>query len=268
MLDVLFDLRRQLDSHRQPRHAATVSALGATLHDIGLSHPYALADDQLAHLQASVSALGHVAAGREFPNATQSVLRISGVAVLRRILRWNYGALADNTRINAYSSDAAIYEALLARSLAEGDWLSLDRFAKGFVKNRRGFSWWTTWDGLQRQPFEGSRRLGLVDDWIPEHALLLRCDIRDLRVPSCVDGFDGPIFEASPESASHGRTIDLNGSAQPMPGEPEFVLPPISSDRIWLWPILIDRGRRASSTPVPEGDPTWRRVASYYRSLI
>jgi hypothetical protein len=260
----VFECRTSVDARKQRQLKPLLDELCAALKEkVQRPHPYDLSLDHKKQLR-SVGAYKEGARGLEAHLGGKQVAlyRLMSVGVLQYyVTKW----------IGPHLSDGALMEVLLERS--NGAWLSLSDVAQKEFCNARRFSWWTTFDGLLQQPFIGGRRLGLVDDWIASDSVLLRLDVSDLSVvrvcvPTIIDGFDGPIFDAV-DSEAHseaGRTIDLNPPGPLRPGETELAISPIPVHAISMLPLKIE-GNLRSGDPVPQTRVTWTRLVQYYRSL-
>jgi hypothetical protein len=152
-------------------------------------------------------------------------------------------------------------------------WLTLSEYASGNLQNERGFSWWTTLDTLLSIPFRSGHQLGLLDNWIPVCAVVMRCTIERTAeltcVPSVLDAACSPIFAAtrSSDSPKSGVTIDLRGTGPATEGVPEFVLGPVPTEVIEFIPILISDDQRPAPR-VPNDATTWARLVPLYEGLL
>lgn len=267
-LQRLFELRIRLERRRQPDYQKPLENLLDTLRGKHIDHPYGLDEVIREELFQLIGDLREGGRGRDAAPDHPYLYRLTSVGALRHMktLSWDYGASPGGWTLTQFSSDGQIHEALLAEaSGTKTGWLPLGPYAVGSIANPRLFSWWTTYEGLLHNTFVAGRRLGLVDDWIAEDAIVLRCAAGNAKVPNAVDGFEGPVFQACDDATSCpcGQTIDLNGDGEVGPGEPEFVLRPMSTDDLWFRPIRIEPATRRAHPEVPESDVTWERVYRY-----
>jgi hypothetical protein len=258
----LFHERCGLDSRRQPAREVSEKELVATWKALfpGTMHPYGMASTEKGALAKASPHFGGGSAGRKVALSTSHIYALTGVPKMRFLAGWR-----------STERDETIHDQLIAAAGTPRRWIPLAPHVRGPFESFRKFTWWTTWDiTAAGQPFVAGRRLGLIDSWIPELALILRCRFEPAMATVCVptgcDAFDGPVFEAMLDSNPSGRTINLN--TDPFtPGEPEYAVTSLAADRIDVFPVRIGPTLRRSILPaVLEDDGTWNRLAAYYRA--
>jgi hypothetical protein len=102
--------------------------------------------------------------------------------------------------------------------------------------------------------------------------VLLRCTVNGAcptpYVPTGLDAFDGPVFEAAqelPQKSESGYTINL-AQAVLVRGEQELLMEPIPSILVSIKPMLIEGKMKNRGTPVRKDSTTWQKLVSYYRA--
>jgi hypothetical protein len=128
----------------------------------------------------------------------------------------------------------------------ESDWLNLGLFLSGFIRNKRGFSWWTN---EVPDRIEKVFKLGLVSNWIIEESIILRVKTtkikKEIFIPRTLEGFDQVIFMPVKENSSkNGFTINLNNIENFPDGYNEYVLPEIDVNKIEFRTILFDKSSK------------------------
>jgi hypothetical protein len=255
----VFKARCNLDAARQPGRNTTLTALTTSLKNIPADHPYDLPFPDRLQLCALVQDFALGAQGNPATVHGEYLYRFASIGQLVRDATWR-----------GHTNDALAFGALTAAYLQDRAWLALRRFARGSFHNYRGFSWWTSFDPTTTHLWDAWRRVGLLDDWMMQESVMLRCRVDGcpaLRVPNIVDGFEGPVFEATnePPPASTGTAIDLS-QATYGPGEPELVVPALPVTCIDVQPVLISRKVKSRGTPARDDVITWRRLENYYRT--
>jgi len=258
--DALFLERCRLDLRRQPSRDTSLKELIATWKALfpTLGHPYAMQAKEKGQLAKSSVHFGGGSLGAQTTPAVKYLYALTSVRKLDYLATWH-----------SSETDEAIHDKLVDLAGKPRRWIPLASHVAGPLKSFRMFTWWTTMDVVATgQPFIAGRRLGLVDSWIANLAVILRWEIdpaaASLHLPTCCDAFDGPVFESMPESGSSGRTIDLNCNPFEA-GEPEFAVTALPVDQISVYPIRVGPDFRRHVPPLAEDDGTWTRLAEYYR---
>jgi len=263
----LYDMQCRIGPTRQPRHAPRFRELRAELVKLGARHPYALNS-------AAITALMSCASFAEVGNGlianlpqSRNLYRITSVMNLVRYTTWTAIPNQDNT-------DDEVWRELALDRERNGDWLSLHSYANGHLRGFRGITWWTTREGLLTNPVQVAHSMGLVNDWIPSYAIVLRCSSDGIRastkvtVPDIVDGFVQEVFHPTRdvERPASGLTINLGPDNKLTHGGDEFVAGPLPVEQIQMWPIQITPEMRAAR-PVWLGSNLWDALYSYYDTL-
>jgi hypothetical protein len=248
----------QLDRARHPGSAQGLDLASEWLARERKEHPYELEEG----LEARLFGYVRCAAAAGDPATLSSVeylYRLASYPSIQYALQWKKKVL--------HSEVVADWRE------AGGQWLPLTSYAAGTIQNERGFSWWTTFSGIDLDPFRAGHRLGLPDKWIAVRAVILRCPIAEVRtghlarVPIPTDAICSPVFESTRTSDNppHGMTIDLRGTGTPTTGVPEVALLPVPSKIVDFMPIEIDiRGE----PNVHWNSTTWARLLQRYRELL
>lgn len=266
----IFELREEIDRDRQPTLSTHLTKLIHLVEPVA-DHPYELppGSERALYDLAGCEECNHNAA--KWPAETEHVYRLHSLPSALRFLEWP--EYADELAAGAIDELLTpIFESLSADFEAANDWLRLSSYASGEIANDRAFSWWTTFKEICDDPWFGSHRLGLPDQWIPLRGLLLRCESITAesyaRVPTALDGFYSPIFACSvineDVTPSAGETIDLRGNGPVIRGVPEYALRPLPTTVIDFVPVLVDH---RPEPRVPWSHPTWQRVADAYEGM-
>jgi hypothetical protein len=205
-----------------------------------------------------VAAFAQGAQGNVAGVESEYIFRISSIGDVVRSVSWK----------NRTNDDAA-FDPIFALSDPTRPWLRLANFATGAYQNYRAFSWWSTFDLSSGELWNAWRRIGLLDDWIMNESLLMRCrrSAIEAHVPTTLDGFEGPVFEAmnEQERSVTGRAIDL--SKRPFAaGEVEVVVGAIAVDHIDVMPVLVPDFSKHQGVPVRDTLETWTDLEKYYRA--
>lgn len=253
--------RQVLDPKRQTSQRAVFTSLVNALAQVAVPHPYELSYPARAHLLSAVPTFASLASTWHAALETQHLFRLCAIGSVVRGSGWRFR-----------TSDEEAYDALFARYHTSGlDWVPLSWFASGVLQNYRGFTWWSSLDLTGPELWNLWRRVGLLDNWIVHQSVILRCRSDQVRamVPSCVDAFEGPVFESAYDrpDPGFGRTIDL--SCQPFaPGVPEYVLPALPTASIDVRPVLVTKSMKAQGVPVVDAPPIWASLHEYYDDLV
>jgi hypothetical protein len=255
----VFALRLQLDRLRQPNSARWLDLASQWLDRERKEHPYELDETLETELFSHVSATA-AAGSTATLECADHLYRLASYPSIQYALQWKKKKILHSDLVADLRDNG-------------GQWLALSVYADGLIQNERGFSWWTTYDAIDRDPFRAGHRLGLPDKWIAVRAVILRCSAaevrgRDLaRIPMPIDALCSPIFAAtrSSDNPAHGVTMDLRGTDTPTVGVPEVALLPVPSEIVDFMPIEID----ARGEPNVQWDTTtWARLLRRYQELL
>jgi hypothetical protein len=258
--EAIFAIRSDLDAIRQPATRDHLRTLRDRVLALAAPHPYDMPFPDRLDLCTVVGAYAQGAQGGVAEVESEYIFRISSIGELVRSVSWT----------NRTNDDAA-FDPIFALSDTARRWLRLADFATGAYQNYRAFSWWSTSDLSAGELWSAWRRVGLLDDWIMNESVLMRCrrDAIKARVPTTLDGFEGPVFEAMDEQQRPvtGRAIDL--SRRPFaPGEVEVVVGAIAVDQIDLLPVLVPESSKHQGVPVRDSLETWTALEQYYRACF
>jgi hypothetical protein len=161
-------------------------------------------------------------------------------------------------------------------SKGKGDWVALSRLARGsYLCEPRHFSWWTTFP-LFEDVIGGAHQIGMTNDWVAEHSVVLRCPVEYVKssgsayVPSVIDAYTQMIFHPtkSASSPAHGVTVNLSMYPTLAPGIDEVLLPALPVDVLDILPVYVDdwyrRGKNAVNSDWPE---LHGLLKSYYENM-
>ena len=241
-LTELFAIRSRIDPVRQPHYRNHYSSLHKFLQDRAVTDPFSWegADDDFWDnlLKNPLFVSGSDGAEiKDRPRDSQYCYRITSVSKLVKF--------STEGRLTRGAVDKDNWDTVNNDYLVRKDWMALKGFVQGELGGPRGFTWWTPHDFLP-DPYQASHRIGLVDEWIPANALLLRCHSDDLlaskaaKRPTIVDAFDAPIFFATMDSASPPTGLSIDLEANPLCVEQcEVVCSRIPVDKIECLPIPL-----------------------------
>lgn len=266
-LFAIFESRLKLASQRQATWAAELEELREFLaaRDDCDRHPYTLPTEAL-------DALKKLACWRPAPSGHPAecpsegyMYRISSIRSVVWAFEWNPD-LAPRL-----SDDTVLWSVLLEHARASGGWVSLDALGSGAYCTKRGFTWWTSLAGIEDDLILAAHRLGIPDNFIFEHSVVLRVPagvMRELsaaRVPTVLDAVDLPIFYPTREAdrPRSGVTINVANTPNLAEGETEYAVGPLPACSIEVLPILVDRQawRAFRGSSRTDGTaPTRRRV--------
>jgi len=241
----IYILRKQIDPDRQPSTRPRLAPLWESIERLGADTPYDLTDDQLSDLLAERE-FTTCGMGRHANSSATYLYRLTSIAALvRSVTKWT-------ARIRAEASDQSLFRLLDNDYRRTGGWLSLSAYATGNLRGFRGISWWAHHDFSGPRTIEAAYKCGLPNDWIPVNAVVLRCRVKNLkmpeslRVPEGVDAFFSEIFQAVHEDAplAAGEAIDLTDPTRLVVGEKEFVIGSIPVGAVELKPLNLRDGRR------------------------
>src|ERR1044071_5584899 len=243
----IYQLRQGLAPRGQPSRERDLQSLDKDSRRRNLSHPY-VGTEPLQQALMRKPCFAEGAKGRAAAARTDGFLyRLCAPPKVVKYTDWLFWPR--NYR-HSGSDEKALFEWLHQHHQAVQDWIPLAKFARGILSAPRKFTWWTTEEMTPANLVDSAHRLGIPNEGIPTHALILRFPIGDLdldrlRVPSVVDAFDSPIFHPTldDEHPPAGRTIDLR-NGKPGLGCEEYVLGPVPVEKISFLPVLVDEERR------------------------
>lgn len=208
-------------------------------------HPYRLSAHQIEELM-NIPNFSHGASGKGAVLPNQEYLyRISTIT---RLLSYTTGWHSASPRKEDLPWVAfRFFEAEMSRTKR---WLPLAQYAGGRFSSPRGFSFWSSQElplGPLSLLLENAHRVGVPNDWLDEVCVLMRCRTNHLKsenlshIPTVVDGFDSHIFHPTKEAErpTCGVAINLKLSSSLSTGRDEYVLGPIQTDAIEVFPVQI-----------------------------
>ena len=267
----IYSLRETVAQRRQQKHSTHLSSLENILTSVlKKDHPYKLTYQQKLEF-CSIPGYQTDAFGAQAVVPSQSFLyRMCTIETLILNTEW---ITPEAFRL----SDEDEWSQINQRQDELGDWVPLREFAGGQYKLApRIFSWWTSMP-LHEDVVFGAHRIGIVNDWVGEHTLILRCPVdyitnNDLAfVPSVIDAYTHPVFHPTNDGGKpvYGITIDL--SFYPMtlvPGTDEVLLAPISTNYIDIMPIRVDNSKRHARASVLLDDAEFIDLLHLYYSNL
>lgn len=161
------------------------------------------------------------------------------ITSLNTIIRNN-----DHYNINSKYFDEILEPHLLymklVRSGKSNKWVPFTDICNNFYNGHRGFTWWTQ---QEITPITASNiislahKLGICNDWLCDHSLLLKCDLdkidrNSISVPTAIDAYDQIIFKTLDFSIGqeHGETINLADITSK--GLKEFTIKQIAAEAV------------------------------------
>ncbi len=176
------------------------------LASIGGSHPYTLTANDLRRLRRIESWTQANSIG---PASFQerALYRLGSIDAVGRAFAWH------SFDVGAMLTTEELLEAVDSLPATDG-WIALSEHAEGQLPPFRGRLWWTTAPIDVSAIAKSAYSLGIVNDFIPEYAVLLRLTLSGgevCEIPSCVDGYHSPVFRIIEHRsiAGTGLTLDL-----------------------------------------------------------
>lgn len=241
-LQILYELRQDKGAKRQPTFETDLIDLDRIMEG---KHPYRLSAHQIEELM-NIPNFSHGASGKGAVLPNQEYLyRISTIT---RLLSYTTGWHSASPRKEDLPWVAfRFFEAEMSRTKR---WLPLAQYAGGRFSSPRGFSFWSSQElplGPLSLLLENAHRVGVPNDWLDEVCVLMRCRTNHLKsenlshIPTVVDGFDSHIFHPTKEAErpTCGVAINLKLSSSLSTGRDEYVLGPIQTDAIEVFPVQI-----------------------------
>lgn len=262
----IHSIRSKLDKERQPVFTDELQAATKGIKHLDMGNPYLLGRGiENRILKDPVFSSGTKGIEVE-PNGIDYIYRLTAVnsVVNDPRIQWR-------NRLQKNKSDDKIWESLNLEQKRQQDWLALTLFAKGSLGGFRNFTWWTNHVIDEIEVVESAHRMGIPNDYIAKHALILRCNVSSytsalsICSPTTLDGFFSLIFLAEYEDECHsgGTTIALSDSSEFDDGVTEYVLPPIPARCVDFIPVEIDSFIRAKS-PVNLSHEFLNRLLRFY----
>ncbi len=245
---ILYNLRRISDPKRQPRHSTDFAELELQVENLTppCPDPYSVEKEHWKDLSRSNAykavCLGlpaKVLGGYYFRLTTWPKL----VADIEESTRKFFLGTPD---LDDTGKTFALIETL---SGIPGQWQPLKTFVRGKLKGRRGMTWWTTTNLPSPKTMCSAHTMGLFNNDVGTDVLILRCEARyfktrTVRVPSIVDGYFFPVFNATQDidAPIAGQAISLE---EPIlgPGADEYVVAAvdIDVDDVHVWPLNLNK---------------------------
>jgi hypothetical protein len=240
----LYEIRKRLDSKRQPGHASALLKLDGALRSLDppKEHPYKLTDPDLAALRQKADYKSICRNGKSAHIQSKYCYRLVTWAKLEN-------DISDITRsgriAHSYAREDEVFRHIQGQHISKGGWIPLSDFIGGILIGRQGFTWWTSTELPTSATMCGAHQMGLLNKEIGTEVLILRCETDRLRignpkVPSVVDAFFSHIFCAMRESDNPrcGRAISLESPIALELGADEFVVGPIDIEacQLEIWP--------------------------------
>jgi hypothetical protein len=234
--------RRTVEMMRQPKFANDVQTLDQLLEQGGCKHPYNGSAVKVLEGHALVNgARGGVAVrakGGPFYHITFASKLTSDPA-----LQWK-------PRIIAYKPLEDILTFLRGRAYL--DWTPLTLVARGAIGGLRQFTWWSS-EGIDEEDLlRDVHRRGLPNDWLGlGQLIILRWMPRgplngEARIPTPVDGYFSPVFNAVLEGDPRGCgfALDIQNPSDLKEGADEYAVTPIPVEEI-SWKLMeLKRNRQ------------------------
>lgn len=238
----IFQARHVLDSRRQPRHGGALDRLLASLAQLPpppdtSAHPYHLLPHHFNWLDANESHFLATAHGP--PAQPPGAGYLFRLANIKSLLRDNPGWVSNREPIEQH-------RILIEEYRQTRRWIRLKRVIHGPLRGSRGVTWWTSNRVSPDALISCAYKLGIARNWISSWSILLRCprtafDHAALRVPTVIDAFNLPIFDASAEADNpgSGRAIDLTRPDALAPGWDEYVASEVDVDQVEMLPLEV-----------------------------
>ena len=147
--------------------------------------------------------------------------------------------------------------------------MPLGRLLAGDYCGWRAITWWLPRNPALDSVLAHAYAIGIPRDYIAERSVILRCRTADmfthgiLRVPTCLDGFDAPVFWATPDgTTSSGQAIDLTDPDRLLLREREYVVLTIDSEAVEFVPVV----REGGSDEDHRLESLWSHLEAFYAS--
>jgi len=241
-LQILYGLRQDKGAERQPTFETDLIDLDRIMAG---KHPYRLSARELQELMNSPN-FSRGASGNTAVLPNQEYLyRISTITkLLSYTTQWHS---TSPRREDLPWVAFRFFEAEVSRMRR---WLPLAQYAGGEFASPRGFSFWSSQELMQSplsRLLENAHRVGVPNDWLDEVSVIMRCRTKYLEsenlahIPTVVDSFDSHIFHPTKEveRPTCGVAINLKLSSSLSTGRDEYVLGPIQTDAIEVYPVRI-----------------------------
>lgn len=268
----IFQARHVLDSRRQPRHGGALDKLLSSLAQLPpppdtSAHPYHLLPHHFTWLGANESSFKATANGPPAqPPGADHLFRLTNITSLLR----------DNHRWVSNRKPIEQHRLLIEEYRQTRRWIPLNRVIHGPLRGSRGVTWWTSYRVLPDALVACAYKLGIARNWISSWSILLRCPKTafghaPLRVPTVIDAFNLPIFDASAEADNpgSGRAIDLTQPDALAPGRDEYVASEVDVDQVEMLPLEV-AAADATADPhcLEDTSPLLNSLLAYYRLAL
>lgn len=263
----LYNLRRNIAQNRQSNHTPLYTQLHDFLVSLGNTHSYDLSFESKSKFESLSFFVDDTFGGNaRIPSgADDFVYRVCSIVDIVKGTRWRHDE----------GTDLENWHQIYTKS--KGGWIRLSKLAAGtYTCSPRHFSWWTSFP-LYQDVISSAHRIGMTNDWIAEHCVVLRCPIDYINrnnlafVPSVIDAFMQMIFHPTRDTVCppYGITIDL--SLYPVtltPGIDEVVLRQLPVEEIEILPVHADSAYRKGKTVVISNSPEFSMLLEYYYQNI
>jgi hypothetical protein len=268
-LTEIHGIRQRKGRVRQPLHKDGLDELHEEIK--GKGHPYRLGEEIRLLMGKESFSIGGIGTPARVPNQ-EYLYRLSPVKKAAK-----YSSVWTSSSPRAEDQPPVIFGHWNdAFKKSKGQWLRLGDYAQGHFASPRGFTFWTSFelqpDGVVDNTYHMStghaHRLGLPNDWLDDHSVILRCRVKRVgemaHVPTVLDGFDSEIFypTRAANNPPSGITIELNFPGPLKDSKEEFALRKIDVREIEMLPVIVDTDVEPyinSDSPV-----LWNLLAKYY----
>jgi hypothetical protein len=268
----IFQARHVLDSRRQPRHGDALEKLLASLAQLPpppdtSAHPYHLLPHHITWLGANEGSF--LATAHGLPAQPPSGDHLFRLANIKSLLRDNPGWVSNREPIEQH-------RILVEEYHQTRRWIPLKRVIRGPLRGSRGVTWWTSYRVSPDALVASAYKLGIARNWISSWSILLRCKRTAfthaaLRVPTVIDAFNLPIFDASAEADNpgSGRAIDLTRPDALAPGRDEYVASEVEVDQVEMLPLeVVAADATADPHCLEDTSPLLNSLLAYYRLAL
>jgi hypothetical protein len=266
----IFQARHALDSRRQPRHGDALGRLLASLAQLPPptpppAHPYRLEPHHIVWLSENEGTFLATARGLSgHPPDREYLFRLASIKAL---LRDNPGWVTNRKPIEQH-------RILVEEFRQTGQWIALDRIIRDPLRGFRGVTWWTSHRLSADALVAVAYRMGIARNWISRWSVILRCPRTAfahsvaLRVPTVIDAFNQPIFDATADEDNprSGRAIDLTQPEALAAGVDEYVTSEVDVRQVEVLPLKVAPAD-ATATPhcLEDGSPLLDSLLAYYQ---
>jgi len=265
----VYKLRLQVDSRRQTEFAADLKGLDTELSAVATGSapvdPYTLDRDSKKRLADRCEKYAIGGAG---------VIVVTADDLFQYRLASFPSLFRDpNTPVDSVLDIPVdeLHDRLISEYRDTQEWMPLGRLLDGDYCGWRAITWWSPCVPKLDSVFSHAYTTGIPRDYVAQQSVILRFRTDDmrtrgtLRVPTCLDAFDAPVFcAARDKTTSSGRAVDLTDPHRLSAREREYVAIEIDSDAIQFVPVV----REPRSDDDHRLESLWPHLEAFYATCL